>query len=225
MNGITISKSHLIIIGIIIIMVFCVGYLNVAKTQVPYNEKVCNDVQVPYTDKVCGVVQVPYTDKVCNNVQVPYSTSVCNNEAYAYSGGVTGCTVSGFWSPITTGVVSVTNLQSRGGTFSIKYNVMVRGIVIDLNTESVYIPSGSTVSKTYTYSGSVDKCGAYITPPTGQVCNDAIDYRSELRCNDMTKYRSETQCNDVTKYRSETQCNDVIKYRTVSIWQSLFGSN
>jgi hypothetical protein len=70
------------------------GHSGPVCRQVPYTERVCNQVprqrcvqepgrrvcrQVPYSDRVCR--QVPYTDRVCR--QVPYSDRVCRQVPYS----------------------------------------------------------------------------------------------------------------------------------------------
>jgi hypothetical protein len=194
------SKNVIIILLLCIIVGACIIGLNIAKTQVPYTDRECNDVQVPYTDRECS------------NVQIPYSAQDCQTKAYAYNGD-NKCTFYDpgiiFSSPAKV-VCTINNLERQPGTFSVTYGFVIAGKPFKF-TDSLPINALSSISRTYTYNGQIDYCTCDATPPTYQ------------NCLQVTKYRTETQCHDITKYRTENQCHDLTKFKTVSIWQSLFG--
>lgn len=159
-----------IIIGIVVILIIVIIFLNVLKTQVPYSDRVCNDVQVPYSDHVCE-----------NN---PYAYNVEYAACTKYSPGFLGIG----YQPATV-ICKVNNLENKAGIFNIQYGLIIAGTPIT-KSESTSIYASSSTSKTYTYAGEASNCICGATPPMNQVCRDIIRYKTEKQCNDVTKYRT-----------------------------------
>ncbi|MFH1127340.1 MAG: hypothetical protein V1718_04495, partial [archaeon] len=94
---------------------------------------------------------------------------------------------------------TITNLDSEGGTFSMRIGFNVGSQQLD-TTESRYIYPQSSETFSYRYDTKMNGCFCIENVPTKQVCRDVIKYKEVQKERQVTAYRP------VTKYKTEQKC-------------------
>ena len=199
-----------LIAAIILILVISIGSFSVPvisvttitqePTQVPYQETVAVPTLVAYQETEQVPTQVPYQEAVQKQVDLQFSKS-----ASWGSGGVLD-----FYLYET---VTITNLDTVGGSFTANAYFYDGGVQKTTQTQSVYIGPGETtqvqlkdLSFTYSSDWETRYSAKYdVTPPQKTVTEYQTKYRTEYQTQIVTKYRTDNQNEIVTKYRMDSK--------------------
>ena len=214
-------------IGIIIVLIISIGAYavpivnvnesSVVPTEVPYTEYNLVPTQIPYQETVQVPTQVPYQAAVQQQVDLKYSKS-----ASWGSGGILDFYLEED--------VTITNLDTQGGSFTATGNFYDGGVKKSTQSQSVYINPGETATvnlKDYSFSYDSNWRTRYsadysVTPPQKIVTSYETQYRTEYQTQVVTKYRTENQQQAVTKYK--TEYNTVYTTTTVTLLQYITGN-
>ena len=157
------------------------------NTQVPY------ETQEEYMKTEYYTEYVPYTDRECESKELTYK--VVGGTCQGRKSGLFGLGDQ----PAKYSCI-ITNLDSEGGSFSVRIGFNVGNQKLETTqVEFVYPQSSNTFS--YEVDASIDSCYCTEKAPTKQVCRDVTKYKEVQRERQVTSYRP------VTKYRTEQTCD------------------
>lgn len=173
----------------------------------PYTVQEPYKVQEPYTETETYYVKEPftkyetYTEREPYNKSVPIDYIVTSKGSYSY-----------FWSTGFDVWVYIKNTDLKSGTFSVVFNLTLRGGAKITKSASKYIAIGDTEKVQVSYKGAWLSYYTYsITPPTKTV----TAYRDVQKTRKVVEYRDVEKRREVTKYRTVTKYEEVTKYRDV----------
>lgn len=146
-------------------------------------------VTEPYTDTETYTEREPY------NKSVPIDYIVTSKGVYSY-----------FWSTGFDVWVNIKNTDLKSGTFSVVFNLTLRGGAKATKTASKYIAIGDTEKVQVGYSGAWLSSYRYsVTPPTKTV----TDYRDVRKTREVVKLREVPKQRTVWKERPATRFKKV----------------
>jgi len=169
--------------------------------------------QEPYTEIEIYYEKEPFTTYETYTEREPYDKSVPieslvdddNGKPYFYT----------YW--LSTGFnawVNIRNTDSKSGTFSVVFNLTLKGGATITRSASKYIVIGDTEEVKVSYSGAwpdASRSTYSVIPPTKTVTG----YRDVQKTREVIEYRDVEKTREVTKYRLVTKYRDVAKQRTV----------
>ncbi|MFH1433070.1 MAG: hypothetical protein ABIG84_07695 [archaeon] len=193
--------KRIILFSIILIAtVFLSGCSGPTSTtgQSIFSTTKCEDVKVSYEEQEEYLKTEYYTETV------PYTDTECENKPLVYKKEKGSCQqrqsgLLGFGDQPAEYSCTITNLDSEGGTFSMRIGFNVGSQQLD-TTESRYIYPQSSETFSYRYDTKMNGCFCIENVPTKQVCRDVIKYKEVQKERQVTAYRP------VTKYKTEQKC-------------------
>jgi len=177
-SGLSSNSVVLIIVGLAIIIVI---YLFVSGSSSQPNlycgDGICNNGEKCSTCSAdCPTTAETYQE------QEPYTAQECDNVALSYSRTDFKCYTSQLLQDWINSECTINNLDSTGGTFSVKIGFVIGGSdVVETQSAYLYPQTSHTFTKALKASASSCYCNEISPLPTKQVCRDVTKYQTVTR--------------------------------------------
>jgi len=195
------------------------------QTTETYYVKESYTAEEPYTELETYYEKEPfttyetYTEREPYNKSIPIDYIVTSKGSYSY-----------FWSTGFDAWVNIKNTDLKSGTFTVVFNLTLKGGAKTTKSASKYIAIGDTEKVQVSYAGAWLSSYTYsITPPTKTVTEyrdvqktrEVVEYRDVQKTREVTKYRTVTKYKDVPRQRTVWKERAVIRYKKVSLFEYL----
>lgn len=178
-------------------------------------------VTEPYTETETYYEKEPFTRTETYTEREPYNKSVPIDYLVTSKGSYTYFWTTGFdaW-------VYIKNTDLKSGTFTVLFNLTLKGGARTTKSASKYIAIGETEKVQVSYRGAYLSSFTYsVTPPTKtitayrdvQKTREVIEYRNVQKTREVIKYR------DVPKERTVWKERPVRRFKDVSLLEYLIG--